>query len=262
MPQKILRKRRKLAVEDALAIAAPTIATTICIYNSWFDRVCMMLRQDDAYQLDELVGGSVMFLAAAVVMFIRREWQLRRMLSDTITRERKSHQAATHDFLTGAANRLGLMERIDELRDRDVAFALIDLDGFKSINDRHGHATGDAVLKEVAHRLRRIVASPAGGLVARLGGDEFGCLWPSCSASDLAVAVDTITRDLQEPIVLPQGNVRVGASIGGTIATGRSLDASQLLQNADAAMYRIKQGKSASRQPTEALNGWPRPFTS
>lgn len=143
-------------------------------------------------------------------------------------------RAATHDDLTGLLNRAALHARWPD-PDPNVALLYVDLDGFKPINDALGHRAGDAVLVEVARRLRTVVRPEDD--VVRLGGDEFAIVCPGGRQAADAIAarlVDVVGR----PISLPDGpTVAVGASVGLTDGGG-SLDA--LLEAADAALYEAK----------------------
>ncbi|GIM93038.1 hypothetical protein Ato02nite_048310 [Paractinoplanes toevensis] len=144
---------------------------------------------------------------------------------------------AFHDTLTGLANRAFFQRHLDDHGGRR-AVLLIDLDGFKPINDNYGHAAGDAVLVSVAARLRAF-AGP-GDLVARLGGDEFAVLTAgpltAAEAQTLAVALAT---EIRQPMTIRGCEIRVGASVG--VATGRDgQSGAELLHDADTAMYRQK----------------------
>jgi diguanylate cyclase (GGDEF)-like protein len=208
----------------------------------------MMLRRDERYELDEYVGAGFVFLAVAVIMFFRRELQLRARLAWLGAREQSAHKAARRDHLTGLANRLALMERLNDVGEQDVVFLLIDLDGFKAINDLHGHAAGDSVLKVVSQRLQALSQDTRGSFVARLGGDEFGCLL-LCSSELEAVAVQQrIVRDLEKPVHLGAAEVFVGASIGSAVSTNGRLSSDELLQEADTSMYLDKVSRSAARR--------------
>ncbi|MDY7086222.1 MAG: sensor domain-containing diguanylate cyclase [Actinomycetota bacterium] len=150
--------------------------------------------------------------------------------------DRLRHQA-THDPLTGLANRSLLEQRLAARPDGQVSVLLIDLDGFKPINDRYGHHTGDQVLVAVADRLA--ARTSGSGLAVRLGGDEFAVLLPGFDAGAAAGRAEHIALALAEPIRLPDGpEVAVGASIG--VSTGTAGEAGRLLRDADAAMYRNK----------------------
>lgn len=247
-------KPAKLSIEDGTALLLAGLATALCVGRGWFDHLCMALRHNERYELDEYVGGSVVFLAAAVFMFIRRERQLRKCLAEAASRELDAHKIARHDNLTGLANRLALVERLNDLRADDVAFLLIDLDGFKGVNDRHGHAAGDQVLKEVSRRLLRI-SDASGGLVARLGGDEFGYLLTTANPRKVASVGEQIIQILLQPIDLSSGQVAIGASVGSAISIRGHRDTDELLQSADAAMYRSKSlSRAGIRRPIAATS--------
>lgn len=152
-------------------------------------------------------------------------------------------RAALTDALTGLANRAGFFVSLEELARRvdgstEVIVLFVDLDRFKPVNDRLGHAVGDAVLTEIAHRLRATVR-PA-DLVGRLGGDEFAiaaALDRSDGASAVALA-ERVHRALTEPISTLRGTeLALGASIG-IASLDDGLD--RVVERADAAMYRVK----------------------
>jgi diguanylate cyclase (GGDEF)-like protein len=153
--------------------------------------------------------------------------------------------AAMHDQLTGLANRNFFLERLSAyVNDRhDVAILFLDLDRFKVINDSLGHLAGDALLREVAVRLRR--CSRPHDLPARLGGDEFTVLLDGVSDPATAkVIAARIEEELEKPFVIEGQEVFTSASIG--IAFSSSHDtADEILRNADTAMYRAKaEGKA------------------
>jgi diguanylate cyclase (GGDEF)-like protein len=237
----------RLSAEDGIGLGAAVLISALCVQMGWFDRLCMLLRRDEQFELDEYVGASFVFLAVAVMLFVRREWQLRARLALLGAREQSAHQAARRDHLTGLANRLALMERMNEVREQDVLFLLIDLDGFKAINDLHGHAAGDFVLKTVSQRLLALSQEMRGSFVARLGGDEFGCLL-LCPSEEEGLAVHhQIIQLLEEPVRLAAAEVRVGASVGSAASPNGRLNPDELLQLADASMYREKALRYAIR---------------
>jgi diguanylate cyclase (GGDEF)-like protein/PAS domain S-box-containing protein len=153
---------------------------------------------------------------------------------------------ASHDGLTGLANRALFAERtadaVSAAPADGLGLALIDLDDFKAINDRLGHAVGDALLIEVGERLRATVR-PA-DLVARLGGDEFAVLLPSATREQSARIADAFIDALAAPVRAAGYELLVQASIGVARHTP-DCDASDLLRRADMAMYAAKEsGKS------------------
>ncbi|KAB7624134.1 diguanylate cyclase domain-containing protein [Alkalilimnicola sp. S0819] len=154
--------------------------------------------------------------------------------------------AARHDGLTELANRtlfneqLELaLERLRRYPARWFAVLFIDLDGFKGVNDRLGHQAGDAVLVEVARRLREVVRGH--DLIARLGGDEFTVLADEVGCMDAATRLaERIIARLAEAFCLDVGEARIGASVGIAWVRGEA-SATQVLREADAAMYQAKQ---------------------
>ena len=152
---------------------------------------------------------------------------------------------AFHDALTGLPNRSLFDDRLAEAmavaqrERRGLALLLLDLDGFKAVNDGFGHLNGDAVLKEAGHRLR--TALRRADTVARLGGDEFGII-PHGDIDDSGVALlaAKVARALEAPIELEVGPVQIRASIGGAIWPRDGDEARLLVRNADAAMYHAK----------------------
>ena len=160
---------------------------------------------------------------------------------------------AHHDALTDLPNRVVLLDRLDEAlgaRERHgepVGLLCVDLDHFKDVNDGLGHSAGDALLREMARRLRE--CARAQDLVTRHGGDEFTVLQPSISSPDEARQLaDRIIRTLSEPFRIHEQDVTVGASVGIAVAPQDGETSEQLLRHADMALYRAKaDGRSAAR---------------
>jgi diguanylate cyclase (GGDEF)-like protein/PAS domain S-box-containing protein len=153
---------------------------------------------------------------------------------------------AYSDPLTGLANRTSLGPSLEQAVQRSrrrgskLAVIFIDLDGFKPINDLHGHHAGDALLAEVADRLRAHLR--ASDLVARLGGDEFLVVLEE--VQELA-PVETVAKkllgEMRRPFTLPGAEVGVTASIGISVFPDDAADAAALMKHADSAMYAAKQ---------------------
>ena len=140
---------------------------------------------------------------------------------------------ARTDELTGLPNRRRLVSEIDSFIEKEGALLLLDLDGFKPINDAHGHETGDKVLQQVALRFER--ALPHGALLARLGGDEFGVLYEGGHESAIEIAL-ALRATLSYPFHINNQEIQLGVSIGVAKNTGEK----DLLVRADNAMYKAK----------------------
>jgi diguanylate cyclase (GGDEF)-like protein/PAS domain S-box-containing protein len=167
---------------------------------------------------------------------------------DTIKqREANALHEAQHDELTGLPNRRLLAERAaaalatSELRKVSCAVLAIDLDGFKEVNDRYGHEVGDAMLREIAARLTRVMRPQ--DTVARRGGDEFAVLVPDVgSVTEVERIATRLLQAVEQPLVPTQGRpaLAVSASIGIALAPEQGRDLERLLQLADLAMYDAK----------------------
>ena len=157
------------------------------------------------------------------------------------------HQAL-HDALTELPNRALLHDRLAhtlhlvERGASSLALLLLDLDRFKVINDTLGHQAGDALLQQVAARMRNAVRSS--DTVARLGGDEFALLLPGADRDGAVRATQTLLAALVAPMMLEGQTVHVGASVGIALAPAQGCEATALLRHADVAMYVAKRGGS------------------
>jgi diguanylate cyclase (GGDEF)-like protein len=140
---------------------------------------------------------------------------------------------ARTDELTGLPNRRRLISEIENFIGKDGALLLLDLDGFKPVNDLHGHLTGDKVLQQVSMRFARVI--PHGALLARLGGDEFGVLIEGAYEHSMDIAL-ALKATLSYPFNIDNQHITIGVSIGVAENTG----APDLLRRADDAMYRAK----------------------
>lgn len=168
---------------------------------------------------------------------------------------------AVHDALTGLPNRTLLARTLTEATDsaaRDhtrLAVMIIDLDGFKRVNDTLGHACGDRVLVTAAHRMRDLVTDIAGEdytTVARLGGDEFAVLLRNVPHPHHALRIgETLAAELHRPISANGTTIAIGASIGISLAPDHANDPSTLLRHADTAMYTAKTTRRGAQLYTD-----------
>lgn len=168
---------------------------------------------------------------------------------------------ALHDVLTGLPNRSLLLDRLEQAilnakRSRSsFALMIMDLDGFKDVNDTLGHQAGDVLLQQVARRLRSSVGDE--GTIARLGGDEFALVLAGLEDGDTALRpARELLRELEPPFTIETERVDVGASIGIAVFPAHGEDASTLMRHADAAMYHAKRtGSGAALFSRKMLEG-------
>lgn len=167
---------------------------------------------------------ALAFLRMAVAMADARKMSEEQILART-------------DELTGLANRRRFIAEFEEFQKSPGSLLILDLDGFKPVNDQLGHEVGDQLLAQVAQRLDRVM--PRGALLARLGGDEFGALVPGHDGVEVAVA---LRATLEFPFSVAGHEIKLGVSIGEAFSASES-DGQSLLRRADEAMYRAKREK-------------------
>ena len=161
--------------------------------------------------------------------------------------EAAAHTRATHDPLTGLADRElfreQLQRRLHTAPGTPQALLLVDLDGFKDVNDSYGHSVGDQVLRVMADRLTSVAGTD--GLACRLGGDEFALALP---VSRLAAhpLVQSLSELMRVPVETPAGAVALSGSVGVAVHPGDGTTVTDLLKQSDLAMYRAKRDRSPS----------------
>jgi diguanylate cyclase (GGDEF)-like protein len=176
-------------------------------------------------------------------------WQIveQKRAEETITR------MAYHDPLTGLPNRMLFNDRLNlampsaRRRQERLALMMMDLDGFKEVNDTLGHEVGDRLLQLVAERLTSLVRES--DTVARIGGDEFSLLLPGVAdIEDAATAADKIVRGFDRAFVLDGHELRVTTSVGIALYPEDGEDAGSLMRHADRAMYEAKRAGKGTYQ--------------
>jgi diguanylate cyclase (GGDEF)-like protein len=176
--------------------------------------------------------------------------QARETLKDSSERSR---ELSLHDGLTGLPNRTLMLDRLEQAFQRTrrtgktSAVMFVDLDGFKAVNDTHGHSAGNQLLIAVATRLRGVLRPP--DTVARMHGDEFVILCEDLDhVEQAAPIVLRLAEALAETFALPMGPIDITASIGVAFAGPDVHDAEQVLRDADAAMYQAKRRGGGEQQ--------------
>lgn len=196
-----------------------------------------MFAEDFSLRSKTLIAFSLsalfLYVVTAAIQSISVQEKLRAVITD-------KERMAGEDPLTGLHNRRAFLTHIDRMiaRQKPYCVLFVDLDRFKPINDEHGHATGDQVLREIAVRLNQ---TEKGLCAARFGGDEFAVLM-RYEGSDIAVraAIDSLYEAISAPIQTDAGDIYVGVSIGYAIAPMDGATAADLLHAADTAMRRAK----------------------
>ena len=222
--------RPRLAFTSIALAVGPVIATCLA-------------RGGTTYVLTAAIATAFAFGAARsmIVRFNESKAEIRTRVS--------SVSMARRDVLTGLPNRLALDEFFEgrlalSAPDTLIAVHYLDLNDFKPVNDRHGHAVGDQVLLAVAERLRASVRQS--DMVARLGGDEFGIIQFGLRDAEEAYALSSrVAKAIQQPYALDQHEVAITTSVGTVVNTDRAISLAALLQLADADLYEAKRRKAS-----------------
>ena len=229
----IAAPRLVAAVDPALAaVPVRTYGGTVIGHYAWAPTTPgTELRRSS---MPILAGFVLVLLGLGTIVLRNAQSDLRELEAS----EAKAQHLARHDALTGLPNRRAFNERLVRLAGRDAVYTVlvIDLDGFKEVNDCFGHATGDLLLRRTSERLRR--ALPPHAYLARPGGDEFFVAWEHEAAIDHQAAATAIIEAVREPHEFQAEPILVGASVG--IAEGAGLECADVVRRADVAMYAAK----------------------
>jgi diguanylate cyclase (GGDEF)-like protein len=241
--------KHKFSIIDLGALAAAMGVVAYVAYSvDIFANEANVSAKALTFELDELMLLGALLMFGLLIFAIRRYVGQKREMSRRISAEHRARELAYQDPLTGLANRRQFSEALDVAlkspagSDAVHALFMCDLNGFKQVNDIHGHGVGDELLIVVAQRLQQVVR--ANDLVARLGGDEFAILAQHLMGPEAAATLaQRIISAVGEPIVI--GNVRhsIGIGIGISLLSGETTVES--LRKADLALYRAK----AERRP-------------
>ena len=204
------------------------------------------------WELDDIIFVVVVMSIALTVYALRRYRDLSGEIKSRIAAETEARNLARHDPLTGLPNRRFFEEKLEQCLStatttHQAAVLVLDLDGFKVVNDTHGHAVGDKALSEFARRVSLIVRTDA--FLARVGGDEFTIIMPNIgSLDDPTNLARRIAAAVAEPFVIENVTAEFGVGIGIAIAPNDGVHADELVRRADRALYRAKAaGRSSVR---------------
>jgi diguanylate cyclase (GGDEF)-like protein len=207
---------------------------------------------NDDWKIDDCIFMMFTLGIACVIYGFRRYLDLSHEIKARRSAEMEARNLARHDPLTGLPNRRFFAEKLEEcLRNvsetQRVAILMLDLDGFKTVNDTHGHAVGDRALCEFSDRVSNIL--PPDAVLARIGGDEFGLIIPIINSLDEpATLARRIAATVAEPFTIENVAAEFGVGVGIAIAPNDGTDPDELLKHADRALYRAKgAGRSSVR---------------
>ncbi|MCV6588257.1 MAG: diguanylate cyclase [Marinobacterium sp.] len=255
---------------DLLTLARPIVMETSCLEchnnpawqlgRSWQagdfrgirEVTIPMMRQPELAERMLTLGLTLTLIAAVsggimVLPLVRHQ---KRTLEQSERLRKELGHLSRHDALTGAANNSWFHERLASTLDNrtgpndKIGLLFLDMDDFKSINDKLGHRAGDVALKAVSERIRQQLGTDA--LLGRIGGDEFAVLYdnPTCNATLTELAQQIVTR-MQAPVVWDNGTFELSVSVGVTVQNKKTATLNSLLEASDQAMYAAKaQGKN------------------
>lgn len=242
-PSKYILMMGLLAVTAVGALSSSQLTSRRRLFLANLGFVCTSYVVAFALATEPLLAGLGILWSSAVALLSRIGF---RGMVELVELRQRSEQSARHDHLTGLLNRNGFFEALHSAFDDDSYnnLVLIDLDGFKAINDGFGHPAGDSVLRAVGARLQDRFGAEA--ILGRLGGDEFAALIAGGHRADLdSLIADALTR-VSEPVPVEGRELYVAASAGYT-SVARSGDAATAMTEADAAMYASKNSSLTNR---------------
>jgi diguanylate cyclase (GGDEF)-like protein len=244
---------RRPEARDAVAlVAAAALAYVVAHIYDLAPKLFQLGIDYAEWEFDDIIFVVFVMSIAMMIYALRRYRDLSREIKSRIGAELEARKLARHDPLTGLPNRRFFEERLEEYLGtasaaHQVAVLMMDLDGFKVVNDTHGHAVGDKALSEFARRVSVIVRADA--FLARIGGDEFTIIMPTInSLDDPTNLARRIAAAVAEPFVVEHVTAEFGVGIGIAIAPNDGVHADELVRRADRALYRAKAaGRSSVR---------------
>jgi diguanylate cyclase (GGDEF)-like protein len=241
------------ATKDIVIIS---ISSVIIFIVEYFYDLAPILFQfamiHEEWEIDNAIFVVFVMSIGFAIFSYRRVKELSVEMKGRRSAELEAKKLARHDSLTGLPNRRFFVEALAEVLltttvDSQSAVLMLDLDGFKSINDAYGHAVGDQALIEFAQRISATMRS--GAVLIRVGGDEFAVIVPKIESLDGPTALARrITAAVAEPFLIGHISTSVGVGIGISVAPSDGMEPEIIVQRADRALYRAKaEGRSCIR---------------
>jgi diguanylate cyclase (GGDEF)-like protein len=241
----MIRRHKGSTLDLGIIVLGLLVAAFVCYEVDLFADQASLPIHRKIIDLDESLFLGILFTLGMFVYSVRRLVEQKREVRRRMTAEQQARELALQDPLTGLANRRQFDEALaaavlaPPAADAAHAVFLFDLNGFKRINDVHGHGVGDQVLIAVAQRLRGAIRG--GHLVARLGGDEFVILARHLSGAESATSIATrVTQVFDQPVSIEGVKHAVGAAVGISLLPTNARTAVDALRMADVALYRAK----------------------
>ena len=246
-------KQLRRDVRDAVVLfGIALIAYTLADFYKLPPKVFQFALDYEDWDVDDFILVGVVLSITWIVYGFRRYQDLSREMKTRRSAELEARNLARHDPLTGLPNRRFFAEKLDEcLRGASdtqrVAVLMLDLDGFKLVNDLHGHGVGDKALIEFSELISAVLRADA--VLARIGGDEFGIVMPKIESLDDPINLaGRIAAAVAQPFVIDNAPMDIGVGVGIAIAPNDGMNPEELVRRADRALYRAKgEGRSSVR---------------
>jgi diguanylate cyclase (GGDEF)-like protein len=236
------------SLQDGLLLCCVMISAVLLAYQyNLFSFIDTLSDEQRRITLAEGLFLTILLVVCIFAFVLRRLYEERRGVAREVAtkfRFRELREQALRDQLTGLPNRRALLTALKGATDssdpanRKLALFLIDLNGFKDVNDVHGHSTGDRVLKSVAQRFRKVVRPS--DVFARIGGDEFALLSYNVDREAAEAIGSRLMATLDRDIRLSGQSFKIGASVGAVLSPDDATTTAEILHKADMAMYRAK----------------------
>ena len=246
--------RPRLEFQDAVIVVAIICAATLFAFEyDFFESVDRMSVRERRITVQEYFALTGLLIVSLIGFSV---WRLRKQKHEFALRlgaemaAREALHDAMHDPLTALPNRRALMIAMnavinDAAASGSHALILLDLNGFKAVNDRHGHGAGDHLLETIARRVRTAVDGTR--VPARLGGDEFAVFCPGVRhADEIRLLAHHLVASIEQPIEIAGVELRVGAGAGIAFYPQDAHTTPDLFRCADAALYRAKASKQSA----------------
>lgn len=240
--------RREVAAHRDIVAGGILVAAVIMFIGTGSRVMIDVIRTLSGYggNNDSMLGAALILNIALILFGWRRYRDLTAEIAERSDAEQRANVLAATDPLTGFLNRRSITEQGSSMiadasrRNKSVALFMLDLDHFKNVNDVHGHAIGDALLKQVANRIQETM--PTSALVARLGGDEFVCAFQFDNANPDIVTrlAEKLVSIMAQPIVADRTHITISTSLGMARMDTPNDTVESLMRCADIAMYDAK----------------------